>query len=67
MYVLKGVLFLIGMFAFCVLFGEPNENICIEDLIVIKTISFGVLVGVVLCYFRSMGRKEYEEMMDEEV
>ena len=67
MYVLKGILFLVGMFAVCVLLGEPNENICLEDLIVIKTISVGVLIGVVLCYFRTMGRKEYEDMMDEEV
>jgi hypothetical protein len=66
-YVLKGILFLIGMFAFCVLLGEPSDKICLEDLIVIKTISVGVLVGVVLCYFRSMGKKEYEDMMNEEV
>ena len=67
MYVLKGILFLVGMFAFCVLLGEPNENICLEDLIVIKTISFGVIVGVVLCWFRTMGKKEYEDMMNEEI
>ena len=67
MYVLKGILFLVGMFAVCVLLGEPNENICLEDLIVIKAISFGVIVGVVLCWFRTMGRKEYDDMMNEEV
>lgn len=67
MYVLKGVLFLIGMCAFCVLLGEPSDKIDLMDLIVIKTISVGVLCGVVLCYFRSMGRKEYEDMMNEEV
>lgn len=67
MYVLKGILFLIGMFAFCVLLGEPSEKVCLEDLIVIKTISFGVIVGVVLCWFRSMGRKEYDDMMNEEI
>lgn len=66
-YMLKGILFLIGMFAVCILLGEPSDKICLEDLIVIKTINFGVIVGVVLCYFRTMGRKEYEEMMDEEV
>lgn len=67
MYMLKGILFLIGMFAFCVLLGEPSDKICLEDLIVIKTISVGVIVGVVLCYFRTMGRKEYDDMMNEEV
>lgn len=67
MYVLKGILFLVGMFAVCILLGEPNENICLADMIVIKAISVGVIMGVVLCYFRTMGRKEYEEMMNEEV
>jgi hypothetical protein len=67
MYVLKGILFLIGMFAVCILFGEPNENIDLMDLVVLKTLAVGVLCGVVLCYFRTMGRKEYDDMMNEEV
>lgn len=67
MCMLKCVLFLIGLFTVCILFGEPNDKICFEDLVVLKTISFGVIVGVVLCWFRTMGRKEYEDMMNEEV
>lgn len=67
MCMLKGILFLIAMLSVCVLFGEPNENVCLEDLIVIKTISVGVIVGVVLCWFRAMGKKAYDDMMNEEV
>lgn len=67
MYVLKGILFLIGMCAVCVLFGEPNENVDLMDLVVLKTLAVGVLCGVVLCYFRTMGKKEYDDMMNEEV
>lgn len=67
MYVLKCVLFLVGIFAVCILLGEPNENICLEDLIVIKAISVGMIVWVALCYFRTMGKKEYDDMMNEEV
>ena len=66
-YALKGVLFLIGMCAFCVLFGEPSEKIDMVDVIVLKTLSVGVLVGVALCWFRGMGKKEYDDMMNEEI
>ena len=66
-YALKGILFLIGMCAFCVLLGEPSENIDLMDIVVLKTLSVGVLFGVVLCYFRTMGRKEHEDMMNEEI
>jgi len=67
MYVLKGILFLIGMFAFCVLLGEPSDEMMLADVIVMKTISVGVLIGVVLCWFRAMGKKAYDDMMNEEV
>lgn len=67
MYVLKGILFLIGMYAFCVLVGEPSDGIAMADVVVTKVLSVGVLCGVVLCYFRTMGKKEYEDMMNEEV
>ena len=67
MYVLKGILFLIAMVSVCILFGEPNENVDLLDLVVLKTLAVGVIVGVVLCYFRTMGKKEYDDMMNEEV
>lgn len=67
MYVLKGILFLVGMTAVCVLLGEPSDKIDLMDLIVIKAISVGVLFGVVLCWLRTMGKKEYEDIMNEEV
>lgn len=67
MYVLKGILFLIGICAFCVLFGEPSDDVAVADVVVMKVLSVGVIVGVVLCWFRTMGRKEYEDMMNEEV
>lgn len=67
MYMLKGILFLIAMVSVCILLGEPNENIDLVDLVVIKTLAVGVLCGVVLCYFRTMGKKEYDDMMNEEV
>lgn len=38
MYVLKGVLFLIGMVAFCVLFGEPNDTMSLNEVIVMKCV-----------------------------
>ena len=67
MYVLKGILFMIGMFAVCVLFGEPSDDVAMSDVIVMKVLSGGVIVGVVLCWFRTMGEKEYDDMMNEEV
>lgn len=67
MYVLKGILFLIGMFAFCVLLGEPSDTLSWCDVIVIKAIAFLAMVGVFKGYMLTLSKKERERIMNEEV
>ena len=66
-YLFRGILFLIGMVAFCVLAGEPSDDAALADVFVTRVLGVGVLCGVVLCYFRTMSKEEYDDMMNEEV
>ena len=66
-YLFRGILFLIGTYAFCVLFGEPSDTLSLSDVIVIKAISFIAMVGVFKGYMLTLSKKEREDMMNEEI
>ena len=66
-YLFRGILFLIGMVAFCVLLGEPSDTLSWCDVIVIKAIAFLAMVGVFKGYILTLSKKEREDMMNEEV
>ena len=66
-YLFRGILFLIGLCAFCVLFGEPSDTLSLSDVIVIKAIAFLAMVGVFKGYMLTLSKKEREDMMNEEI
>lgn len=66
-YVLRAVCFLLGMTAFCVLVGEPAEELKRIDVIVIKSISLLALWGVFKVYMCTLSDKERKELEDERV
>ena len=67
MYVFKGILFLIGMVAFCVLLGEPNDAMSLCDVIVIKAIAFLAVLGAYKGYMLTLSKREREDIMNGEV
>ena len=66
-YLFRGILFLVGLYAFCVLFGEPSDTLSLSDVIVIKAIAFLAMVGVFKAYMLTLSKKEREDMMNEEI
>lgn len=66
-YVLRAVCFLLGMTAFCVLLGEPAEEMKLIDVIIIKAISLLALWGVFKAYMCTLSAKERKELEDESV
>ena len=66
-YVLRAVCFIVGMTAFCVLLGEPAEELKLIDIIVIKSISLLALWGVFKVYMCTLSAKERKELEDESV
>ena len=66
-YLLKAVCFLVGMTAFCTLFGEPAEEMKLIDVIVIKSISLLALWAVFKAYMCTLSKKERKELEDERV
>lgn len=64
-YLLYGILFLIGMCAMCVLFGEPNDTLSLCDVVVIKAIAFLAVVGAFKGYMLTLSKREREEIMNE--
>ena len=63
----RTMLFLIGMYCFCLLIGEPNDGMGMVEVIYLK---LGGLVGVVVCvklWLRTLSKKEYDDIMNEEV
>ena len=65
MCMLKGVLFIVAMLAICVLFGEPNDAMSLNDVIVIKAIAFLAMVGAFKGYMLTLSKRELEELTNE--
>lgn len=65
MYILKGILFLIGMVAFCVLFGEPNDTMSLNDVIVMKCVCVIILAMVCRGYIMTLSDGERDELLND--
>lgn len=66
-YGFRSVLFLVGMVAFCVLVGEPTEELTMSNVIVMKLLALLGLIGVFKGYMLTLSDKEREEIESEEV
>ena len=66
-YVVRAICFLVGMVAFCVLLGEPTEEITLANCIVIKGVSLLALWGVFKAYMLTLSEKERKELENERV
>lgn len=66
-YLLKAVCFIVAMTAFCILLGEPAEELKFTDVVVIKSISLLALWGVFKAYMCTLSDKERKELEDERV
>ena len=63
----RTMLFLIGMYCMCLLLGEPSESMSMTEVVFLK---LGGFVGVVVCvklWLRTMSKREYNDIMNEEV
>lgn len=65
--IVRAICFLIGMFAFCVLLGEPADYMALSDVIVIKAVSGLAIWGVFRAYMCTLSEKERKEIEDERV
>ena len=65
--IVRAICFLIGMFAFCVLLGEPAEYMTCADVLIIKSISALAIWGVFRAYMCTLSEKERKKIEDERV
>jgi hypothetical protein len=64
-YTVRTILAILGFTAFCVLVGEPTEELSMSEAILYKLLSLGTLVGAFKVYLLTLSERERRELEDE--
>jgi hypothetical protein len=64
-YTLRAILAIVAMTAFCVLVGEPTDELSMSEAILYKLLSLGTLVGAFKVYLLTLSERERRELEDE--
>ena len=66
-YTVRAIMAILGIAAFIVFVGEPTESQSLTDVILIKALALGTLVGAFKGWTLTLSDKERRELEDEQV
>lgn len=66
-YTLKAIVAIVAMTSFCVLVGEPTEELSMSEVILYKALSLIAFVGAFKVYLLTLTKRERRELEDERV
>lgn len=64
-YTIRTILAILGFAAFCVLVGEPTEELSMSEVILYKALSLIAVVGAFKVYLLTLTERERRELEDE--
>ena len=66
-YTVRAIMAILGIAAFIVFVGEPTDSLSLSDVIILKALALGTLVGVFKGWKLTLSEKERRELEDEQV
>ena len=66
-YTVRAIMAILGIAAFFVFVGEPTDSLSLSDVIVLKALALGTLVGAFKGWKLTLSEKERRELEDEQV
>lgn len=66
-YTLRAILAIVSMTAFCVLVGEPTEELSMSYVIMMKASALAVMLGAIKGWMLTLTERERRELEDESI